>query len=91
MTDYRDPNDPLRRTDLSPDVGSSNAGAGWIGASIFVIIIIALIVGLGRTDTQTAATDAGAPPAATKMAPPATTGAAPPATMPRTTTGEGAK
>ncbi len=95
MSDYRDPytKDPLdpARDPLDPatvpgrrgDMGRANSGLGWIAGAVFVIVVLALIFGLGRSGDHTASTS-GSPPAAT-------TGAAPPAgpaTAPRTTTGQ---
>jgi hypothetical protein len=94
MSDYRDPynKDPLdpaatpemrSETGMRSDMRRSNSGLGWIAGAVFLIVVIALIFGLGHSD-RTASTG-GSPPAAT-------TGAAPPAgpaTAPRTTTGQG--
>lgn len=83
---YRDPVDPLdpagtslRRTEMR----RANSGLGWIAGALFLVVVLALIFGLGRTGDQTASNSAS-PPAAT-------TGAAPPAggaVAPRTTTGQ---
>jgi hypothetical protein len=88
MSDYRDPSnkdplDPAAGPEMRSDMPRSNSGAGWIAGAVFLVVVIALIFGLGRSD-RTASTG-GTPPAAT-------TGAAPPAgpaTAPRTTTGQG--
>jgi hypothetical protein len=86
MSDYRDPrNDPLDPTGtagMRDSMGRSNSGLGWIAGAIFLVVVLALIFGLGR-QTDQSATNTGA-------SPPATTGAAPPSTAPRTTTGQGA-
>jgi hypothetical protein len=91
MSDYRDPynKDPLKDP-LDPaagpearrDMRRSNSGLSWIAGAVFVIVVLALIFGLGRSD-RTASTG-GSPPAAT-------TGSSPPAAPapPRTTTGQG--
>jgi hypothetical protein len=86
MSDYRDPrNDPLDPT-MRDGMRRSNSGLGWIAGAIFLVVVLALIFGLGREGDRTAGTDGARPPAAT-------TGAAPPATTPpaapRTTTGQG--
>jgi hypothetical protein len=86
MSDYRDPrNDPLDPTVMRDGMGRSNSGVGWIAGAIFLVVVLALIFGLGRQGERTAGTDGATPPAAT-------TGAAPPATTPpaapRTTTGQ---
>lgn len=53
MTDYRDPNDPLRRdTVYDPNVRSSNAAWGWIAGIVFLGIIVALAFGVGRSPNQ---------------------------------------
>jgi len=86
MSEYRDPRNPLdppAGPDMQGDMRRSNSGLGWIAGAVFLIVVIALIYGLGHSD-RTASTG-GSPPAAT-------TGAAPPAgpaTAPRTTTGQG--
>ena len=89
MSDYRDPrNDPLDPTNTAMRDGMrrSNSGVGWIAGAIFLVVVLALIFGLGRQGERTAGTDGARPPAATiGAAPPATT---PPA-APRTTTGQG--
>jgi hypothetical protein len=88
MSDYRDPrNDPLDPTvmpGMRDGMHGSNSGVGWIAGAIFLVVVLALIFGLGRQGERTAGTDGARPPAAT-------TGAAPPATTPapRTTTGQG--
>jgi hypothetical protein len=94
MSDYRDPlnKDPLdpaagpgmrSEGDMRRDMRRTNSGLGWIAGAVFLIVVIALIFGLSRSD-RTASTG-GSPPAAT-------TGTSPPAgqaTPPRTTTGQG--
>ena len=64
----------------------ANSGLGWmIAGALFLVVVLALIFGLGRTGDHTASNTGSTPPAAT-------TGAAPPpapATPPRTTTGSG--
>jgi hypothetical protein len=64
----------------------SNSGLGWIAGAIFLVVVLALIFGLGRTGDQQATNTGTSPPAAT-------TGAAPPAggpaTTPRPSTGQG--
>jgi len=85
MADYRDPyerdTDPITRSAMR-DPDRANSGVGWIAGAIFLIVVLALVFGLGRSE-RTASTS-GTPPAAT-------TGTAPPpsAPAPRTTTGQG--
>jgi hypothetical protein len=71
MTDYRDPNDPLRRdTVYDPNVRSSNAAWGWIAGIVFLGIIVALAFGVGRSPNQNGTNVANnTPPAATQNAP----------------------
>jgi hypothetical protein len=89
MSDYRnfnDPNDPLRRDiGYDPNARGMNATWGWIAAAVFIVVVLAVVFGVGHQPapggTNTASNDV-LPPAATRMAPPA--GAmAPPAATPR--------
>jgi hypothetical protein len=83
--DFRnDPLDPAGTAGMRDGMRRSHSGVGWIAGAIFLVVVLALIFGLGRTGDRTAGTDGASPPAAT-------TGAAPPATnpAPRTTTGQG--
>jgi hypothetical protein len=90
MSDYRDPrNDPLDpagTTGLRDSMQRSNSGLGWIAGAIFLVVVLALIFGLGRQGDQSATSTGSSPPVTTGAAPPSTT---PPA-APRTTTGQGA-
>lgn len=64
MTDYRDPNsrlDPDRRADMR----SSSSMWGWIAGAVFLVLVLAVIFGLGGNDNRTAGTNTGSPPAAT--------------------------
>jgi hypothetical protein len=82
LGDYQDPNDPMRRTGTAYEP-QSNAALGWIAGAVFLVIVLALIFGLGGDGDRTAGTGT-TPPAAT-------TGAAPPGgttTVPRSTTGQ---
>jgi hypothetical protein len=84
MTDFRDPNTRLdmdRRLDVDAraDMKSSNTMWGWIAGAVFLVLVLAVIFGLGGSDER-AATNTGSPPAATTGAagnPPATTPARP--------------
>jgi hypothetical protein len=90
MSDYRDPygQDPLDPTGTRiqrNEMRRANSGLGWIAGALFLVVVLALIFGLGRTGDRTATNTGSTPPAAT-------TGAAPPAapaTPPRSTTGSG--
>ena len=82
LGDYQDPNDPMRRAGTPYDAPQSNAALGWIAGAVFLVVVLALIFGLGGDGDRTAGT--GTPPAAT-------TGAAPSGgttTVPRSTTGQ---
>jgi hypothetical protein len=67
MTDFRDPNyrDPNSRMDMDrrTDMGSSSSMWGWIAGAVFLVLVLAVIFGLGGNDTRTAGT--GSSPAAT--------------------------
>lgn len=71
MSDFRDPNDPLRRdTMYDPNVRSSNAAWGWIAGIVFLGIIVALAFGVGKSPNQGGTNVANnTPPAATQTAP----------------------
>ncbi len=77
MSDFRDPNDPLRRDqmmqNLPPDDSmSSNATWGWVAAAIFAIVVLFLAFTASREGTQTASNNP-APPAASTQGGPAMT------------------
>jgi hypothetical protein len=79
-SDYRNPNDPLRRdAPYDPDARAMNATWGWIAAAIFLVVVLAVAFGIGHQPGQfnTASNDA-TPPAA-HMAPPPVTMAPNPA------------
>jgi hypothetical protein len=87
MSDYRDPysRDPMDPAGAAgPGIRRSNSGLGWIAGAVFLVIVLALIFGLGRSGEHTASTGATPPGATTGMAP-APGGSA---TVPRTTTGQ---
>ena len=94
MSDYRDPYsrdpmnqdafDPAGRPGMRNDIRRSNSGLGWIAGAVFLVVVLALIFGLGRNSNHTASTSPGSPPAATNGAAPSGGGAA----APRTTTGQ---
>ena len=72
--DYRDPNDPFRsNTAFDPNARPVNATVAWIALAVFVVIVLAIIVGAGhkagQLGTNTAFNDP-MPPAASQMAPP---------------------
>jgi hypothetical protein len=86
MSDYRDPNDPLRHsTPYTDEWRGSNAGWGWVAAAVFAVIVLAIAFGIRNEPTHTASNDATQ---TTRMAPPPATNpgiASPanPAMMPR--------
>jgi hypothetical protein len=82
MGDYYDPNDPMRRAGTPYEARQSNAALGWIAGAVFLVVVLALIFGLGRDADQTAGTGTSPPAATTGAAPPG------PATTPRSTTGQ---
>ena len=70
MSDYRDPNDPLRRNEVyDPNVRSSNAAWGWIAGIVFLGIIVALAFGVGRSPNQGGTNVANNTPPASQTAP----------------------
>jgi hypothetical protein len=83
MGDYQDPNDPMRRTGTVYEPRQSNAALGWIAGAVFLVIVLALIFGLGGDGDRTAGTGTTPPAATTGAAPPGGTG-----TAPRSTTGQ---
>src|SRR5262249_59002849 len=84
MSEYRDPRNPLdppAGPDMQGDMRRSNSGLGWIAGAVFLIVVIALIYGLGHSD-RTASTGGSPPPAPPRTATPPGP-AAPPPTTPR--------
>jgi hypothetical protein len=85
MSDYRDPNDPLwRDTYYAADRRGYNAW-GWIAGAAFLVIVLAIALGVRNEPTHTAANDT-APTAHTTPAPSGAmkpTGPASPSVMPR--------
>jgi hypothetical protein len=71
MSDFRDPNDPLRRDEVyDPNVRSSNAAWGWVAGIVFLGIIVALAFGVGRSPNHGGTNVANnTPPAASQPAP----------------------
>jgi hypothetical protein len=93
MSDYRDPYnrgpmDPTATDLRRSEMRSANSGLGWIAGALFLVVVLALIFGLGRTGDHTAGTGTTPPAATTGAAPPAS-GPGAPATAPRTTPGSG--
>jgi hypothetical protein len=84
MGDYQDPNDPMHRAGTPYEARQSNAALGWIAGAVFLVVVLALIFGLGGDGDRTAGT--GTPPGATTGTAPGGTG-----TAPRTTTGQGSQ
>jgi len=70
---YHGPEDPFRRDDVyDPNVRSRNTAWGWIAAAVFLVVVLALLIGIGhhagQPGTNTASNDSNPP--ATRMAPP---------------------
>jgi len=91
MSDYRDPygQDPLDPTGTRiqrSEMRRANSGLGWIAGALFLVVVLALIFGLGRTGDRTASSTSTPPAATTGAAPPPP---APGGTPPRSTTGSG--
>jgi hypothetical protein len=83
-SDYRNPNDPLRREPpYDPDARAMNATWGWIAAAVFLVVVLAVAFGIGHQPGQfnTASNDA-TPPATHMAAPPVTMAPNPAATNP---------
>ena len=67
---YRDPNDPMNRDiGYEPAARGSGTAWGWIAGAVFLVIILAIALGVGREPSRVATNDTAAP-AATRMAPP---------------------
>ena len=84
MSDFRNPNDPLRRDfGDDPELRSRNATWGWIAAAVFIVLVLAVIFGVGRGsnpgDTNTAY---NSPPTASSPMTPHTNPMSPPAGTP---------
>lgn len=74
MSDYNypGPEDPLRRDDIyDPNARTGNTAWGWIAAAVFLVVVLAMLFGVGhqagQPGTNTASNDTNAP--ATRMAP----------------------
>lgn len=76
MTDYRDPYfDHQRPERNNPDARVINTTWGWIAAAVFLVVVLAVVFGLGhqpgRNGTNTAMNTPAPPPTATtRMNPP---------------------
>ncbi len=86
MTDFRDPNDPLRRPadyrDVPPADTSTSANArwGWAAAAVFIAVVMFIAFTSTRQDVKTAANTDMSPPV-TQTVPPARP--LPPSTAPQ--------
>lgn len=71
MSDYHNPNDPLRQdTPYDLNARSSNATWGWIAGAVFLVVIIALAFGIGRSPNQAGSKVANnTPPVTSQPAP----------------------
>ena len=80
---YHGPEDPFRRDDVyDPNVRSGNTAWGWIAAAVFLVVVLALLIGIGhqagQPGTNTASNDSNPPTA--RMAPPTPARPIPPET-----------
>ena len=73
MSDYNypGPEDPLRRDDIyDPNARTGNTAWGWIAAAVFLVVVLAMLFGVGhqagQNGTNTASNDTNAP---ARMAP----------------------
>jgi hypothetical protein len=70
MSDYRNPNDPLRSdTPYDPNVRGTNATWGWIAGAVFLVVVLAIAFGIGHSPNQSGTNVANNTPPATQMAP----------------------
>lgn len=72
MSDYRNPDDPLRR-DLGydPDARSAKATWGWVAGAALLVVLLAIAFGIGRAPNQPGHdTVANNTPPTTQPAPP---------------------
>jgi cell division protein FtsN len=81
MSDYRNPNDPLRREPpYDPDARAMNATWGWVAAAVFLVVVLAVAFGIGHQSGQFNTASNDATPPANHMAPPPVTMAPNPTT-----------
>ena len=73
----RDPNDPMRREWIEPAAGRMNATWGWIAAAVFVVIVLAIAFGIGHRPSP-----GDTNTASNDTMPPAVNRMAPPTTAP---------
>jgi len=54
MSEYRNPNDPTYRSDTpyDPNVRGTNGRWGWIAGAVFVVILLAIVFGVGHAPNQ---------------------------------------
>jgi hypothetical protein len=61
MSDYRNPNEPTFRnagdpirpdTSYEPNLRRTNAGWGWAAGAVFVVIVLAVVFGVGHAPNQ---------------------------------------
>jgi hypothetical protein len=58
MSDYRDPNDPMwRDTPYTASERGYSATWGWVAGAVFLVIVLAIALGVRNEPTHTAAND----------------------------------
>jgi hypothetical protein len=71
MSDYRNPNDPLRRDlNADPDSRAMNATWGWIAAAVFIVVVLAVAFGIGHQPGTVNGNNVASNAPASQMAPP---------------------
>ena len=91
MSDYRDPNDPMwRDTPYTARERGYSATWGWVAGAVFLVIVLAIALGVRNEPTQTASNDPAAhttpaPSSAMKPVSPANPSMARPAPAPAPT------
>jgi len=90
MSDFRNPNDPNWNGSYEPPTRGTDFSWGWIAGAVALVILVAVVFGIGHGPTQTASNDT-TPPAMSRTAPapanphpmaPATPGLVPPPAQP---------
>lgn len=71
MSDYRNPNDPSwRDTPYDPNVRPANTAWGWIAGAVFLVVVLAIVFGIGHSpNAGNNRVAVNSPPPASTMAP----------------------